>query len=78
MTFKTKDVQWFKPQEILSSKKYNADHKLGSLRDGFLSWISEGTLDADANLLGMPTDFLSAEFIRDCDDQEVRNWSSFF
>lgn len=78
LTFKTKTGQWLKPQEILFSKEYNPDHRLELLRDEFISWISAGTLDVDANLLGMPTNFLSAEFIKNCSDQEVRSWSIFF
>ena len=78
LTLKTKGGHWLKPQEILFSKDYNPDHRLESLRDEFLSWINAGTLDVDANLLGMPTNYLSAEFIKECNDQDVSNWSAFF
>jgi len=78
LTFKTSNGQWLRPQDILFSKEYNPEHRMESLRDEFVKWIKEGTLDVDENMLGMPTDFLSTEFIKGCDDQEVRRWSAFF
>jgi hypothetical protein len=77
LTLKTKIGQWLKPQEILFSKDYNPEHRLESLREEFLSWINAGTLDVDANLLGMPTNYLSVEFVKDCNDQEIRDWLAF-
>lgn len=78
LTFKTSNGQWLKPQEILFSKEYNPEHRIETLRDEFVKWIEEGTLDIDEHMLGMPTEFLSNEFIKGCDDQEVRKWSAFF
>ncbi len=65
LTLKSKTKKWLNPGELVFSKEYKPDHILEIL-------IKE------KNLLDIPLEFLSSEFIKSKTDDEIIEWRKFF
>lgn len=64
LTLKSKNGNWVKPEKILFSKEYQPDDVIENL--------------VEENLLDLPLEFLSPEFIENESDDEIRKWKRFF
>ncbi len=65
ITLKSKNGKWIRPEKLVFPQEYAPDHNIENL-------LKKGLID-------IPIEFVSPEFIRDCDnDDEIRKWRKFF
>lgn len=64
LTLETKSRKWLKPEETVFHKEYKPEYNIGML--------------TDKGLYDLPIEFVSAEFIKDESDEEIREWYRFF
>lgn len=64
LTLKSKTGDWIKPENLVFSKEYNAEHNIENL--------------TERKLLDLPLKFVSPEFIEDNIEDEIRRWRKFF
>ncbi len=64
ITIKSKSGKWLKPEELVFSQEYNPEHNLELL--------------VHKDLIDKQLEFVSPEFIKDCNNNEIRKWREFF
>ena len=64
LTLKAKSGKWLKPDQIVFPKEYQPDHRIEIL--------------IEKELLDLPIEFLSAEFMQGKTEDEIRDWHEFF
>ncbi|MEO0092378.1 MAG: DUF3883 domain-containing protein [candidate division WOR-3 bacterium] len=64
ITIKSKSGEWLKPEILIFPKEYKPEHNIEDL--------------VKKNLLDLPFQFISPEFIESCSDDEIRKWRRFF
>ena len=64
ITLKSKSGKWVKPDSLIFPKEYNPEHNIEIL--------------ANKDLVDIPMEFVSPEFITNCSENEIRRWLKFF
>lgn len=64
ITLKSKGGKWERPEELVFAKEYNPEHNIEDL--------------VHKNLVDHPIKFVNPEFVKNCDDDEIREWRKFF
>jgi hypothetical protein len=63
LTLKSKDREWVKPEELIFPREYSPEHNIDVL--------------AEKGLFDLPRKFVSPEFIKDNNNDEIRKWHNF-
>jgi len=63
LTLKTKSEKWLKPEDIVFPKEYRPEHQIEIL--------------LEKRLFDLPIEFVSAEFIENKSDEEIKEWYKF-